>query len=74
MGMEDEVLEEKDWTVEDYLALFDEQSPDTLLIRERSANLARITVRKVRTANGHVFEDTTFTEKTGAVYTIRTRL
>lgn len=67
-------MEENDWTVEDYLALFDADAPDTLLIRERSAKLARITVRKVRTPDGRVFEDTTFTEKAGAVYTIRARV
>jgi hypothetical protein len=72
--MEDEVLEEKEWSVADYLAAFDPEAPDTQVIRERSDKLKSITLRKVRTPDGRLFEDTTFTEKAGASYTIRTRL
>jgi hypothetical protein len=72
--MADEVLEEKEWTVEEYLAQFDAASPDYALIRQRSANLKSIVVKKLRTPFGQMFEDTVFFEKTGLSYTIRSRL
>jgi hypothetical protein len=72
--MADEVLEEKEWTVAGYLSCFDPSAPDTALIRERSEKLKSIVVKKLRTPSGQIFEDTTFNEKGGASYTIRTRL
>jgi hypothetical protein len=72
--MADEVLEEREWTVAEYLTLFDAGSPDHELIRQRSAGLKSIVVKKLRTPFGTMFEDTTFIEKSGITYTIRTRL
>jgi hypothetical protein len=72
--MADEVLEEKEWSVADYLKLFDPDAPDTSLIRARSENIKSIVVKKLRTPSGQIFEDTTFNEKGGASYTVRTRL
>ncbi|HTB23271.1 MAG TPA: hypothetical protein VK914_11280 [bacterium] len=71
--MADEVMEEKEWSLEEYLALFDPGSPDHALIRQRSAKLKAIIVRKVRTPSGEIFEDTEFIEKSGLTYTIRSR-
>jgi len=72
--MADEVLEEREWTVAEYLALFDEASPDHAVIRQRSANLKSIRVKKLRAPSGQMFEDTEFVEKTGISYTIRSKL
>lgn len=72
--MADEVLEEKEWTVADYLTQFDPAAPDTALIRERSAKLKSIVVKKLRTPSGQIFEDTVFMEQSGVSYTIRTRI
>ncbi len=71
--MADELLEEKEWTVAQYLELFDPTAPDTALIRERSSKIQSIVVKKLRAPSGQIFEDTTFVEKTGASYTIRSR-
>ena len=68
------MLEEREWTVEEYLALFDAGSPDHELIRKRSGNLKSILVKKLRTPSGQMFEDTVFVEKSGITYAIRTRL
>ena len=72
--MADELLEEKEWSIEEYLTQFDPTAPDTEVIRERSAKLKSIVVKKVRSSSGQLFEDTTFVEHAGASYTIRTRL
>ena len=66
-------MEEKEWSVEDYLALFDADAPDSVLIRERADRILSIRIRRLR-SGGQVFEDSTFTEKAGAVYTIRVKL
>lgn len=68
------MVEEKEWTVEQYLALFDAGSPDHELIRQRSARLKSIVVKKLRTPSGQMFEDTVFVETSGISYTIRARL
>lgn len=73
LGMDEEVLEEKEWGVEDYLALFDADAPDTVLIRERADRIQAIRVRRLR-VGGQLFEDSTFIEKAGAAYTIRVKL
>lgn len=72
--MADEVLEEKEWTLAQYLELFDPTAPDTALIRARSEKIQSIVVKKLRAPSGQIFEDTTFVEKAGASYTIRTKL
>jgi len=72
--MDDEVLEEKEFTIEDYLALFDPGSPDHALIRQRSEKLKSVVVKKVRSPGGIVFEDTVFVERSGQTYTIRSRV
>jgi hypothetical protein len=69
--MADRVIEEKDLSIEEYLAVFDPASVDYALIKERSQRLSKITVKKVADASGRLFEDTTFTEKTGIHYTVR---
>jgi hypothetical protein len=71
--MDEEILEEREWSVEDYLAAFDPQAPDTALIRQRSDRIQSIVIKKVR-SGARLFEDATFNEKAGASYTIRTRL
>lgn len=68
------MLEEREWTVAQYLQLFDPEAPDTALIRARSDRLQSIVVKKLRAPSGQLFEDTTFVEKGGASYTIRARL
>ena len=70
----DEVLEEKEWTVADYLALFDSSSADYAYVAQRSERLASVKVKKLRTPSGQTFEDTEFVEKTGVRYTVRTKL
>lgn len=70
---EKEILEERDLSVADYLGLFDPESADHPLLAQRSDRLERIVVQKVR-ENGRLFEDTTFFEKTGVKYTVRTVL
>jgi hypothetical protein len=70
---EKEVLTERELSVEEYLALFDPQSADHPLLAQRSVRLERILVQTVR-ERGRLFEDTTFIEKTGVKYTVRTVL
>lgn len=72
--MDDEILEQKEWSLADYLALFDPDAPDTAYVRERSDRIESIMVKKLRSPSGQIFEDTTIKEKAGASYTIRTRL
>ena len=72
--MAEEILEEKDLSIEDYLALFKDAPTDHELIKKRSGNIAKITIKRLRNAEGREFEDTTFVEKTGVTYTIRTVL
>jgi hypothetical protein len=72
--MADQVIEEKELSLEDYLASFDPESVDYKLLKERSAKLARIVVKKIIDASGRACEDTTFIEKTGVQYTVRSVL
>ncbi len=72
--MPDQVLEEKDLSIDEYLAAFDPASADYELIKKRSANLARVVLKKVQDPSGRIFEDTTFIEKTGITYTVRAKL
>ena len=73
--MEDEsVLEERTWTVREYLEGFDPDSPDTELVRQRAQKLASIVVRRVRDGSGRCFEDTEFVEISGARYRVRVAL
>ena len=69
----EEVLEERELSLEDYLALF-EDGADFALLKDRSARLERIIVKKIKDARGRIFEDTTFVEKTGVRYTVRATL
>ena len=72
--MSDQLLEERDLSIEEYLAIFDAASVDYELIKKRSANLSRIIIKKLRDSTGRLVEDTTFVEKTGVTYTVRSRL
>ena len=73
MPEDKEILEERELSVADYLALFDPQSADHPLLTQRSEKIERILVQKVR-ERGRLFEDTTFIEKIGVKYTVRTVL
>jgi hypothetical protein len=70
----EEVLEEKILTVEGYLKLFAEGSADYEMVRKRAENLASIKIVLLKDASGRKVEDTTFFEKTGVQYTIRSVL
>lgn len=72
--MADEVLEERECTVEQYLAFYDPASADYDFIQRRSANLRCIHIKKLRAASGQLFEDSTFVEKTGVTWTVRAKL
>jgi hypothetical protein len=72
--MEDQVLEVKELSIEEYLGLFQADSADFSLVKSRSDRLAKIVLKKVKDASGRVFEDTTFIEKTGVQYTIRAKM
>ena len=72
--MADQVLEERDMGIEEYLGLFDPQSVDYPLIQKRAEKLARIVVKKVADPSGRVREDTTFIEKSGIQYTVNSFL
>ena len=72
--MADQVLEERDLSLDDYLASFDSESVDYQLLKERSAKISRIVIKKIKDPSGRVCEDTTFIEKTGVQYTVRTVL
>jgi hypothetical protein len=69
--MEDRIVEEREMSIGEYLGMFDPESVDFALIKERSAKIARIVVKKVQSPSGQIFEDTTFTEKNGVTYTVR---
>ena len=71
--MAEEILEEKELSLEDYLKLFEESSADYQLVKKNSDKISRIRIRKVA-EGGRIFEDTTFTEKSGISYTIRSVL
>jgi hypothetical protein len=72
--MSEQILEEKDLSVEEYLKMFAEASADYALVVKGSAKLSRIVIKKISGPSGQLFEDTTFIEKTGVQYTIRTVL
>jgi hypothetical protein len=72
--MEEEILEEKTLTVDEYLKTFEQGSADYDMIKQRSANLASIKLVRLKDARGRLCEDTTFFEKTGVHYTIRSVL
>ena len=71
--MAEQILEEKELSLEDYLKLFAEASADYQLVKKNSDKLSRIHIKKISSA-GQIFEDTTFIEKSGIQYTIRTVL
>lgn len=74
MGLGEEVIAVKEWSVAEYLGLFEPGSPDHALLVERSARLRSITVRTLKDGAGRVFEDTTFVEIGGQTWTVRARL
>ena len=71
--MSEQILEEKDLSLEEYLGLFEESSPDYQLVKKSSDKISRIQIKKIADG-GRVFEDTTFIEKSGVKYTIRSVL
>jgi hypothetical protein len=72
--MSEEILQERELSIEDYLKLFSESSVDYELLRTRSEKLKAIRLKTLRGADGALYEDTTFVEKTGVTYTIRVKL
>lgn len=72
--MSDQLIEERDMSIKEYLSMFDEQSVDYPLLKTRSEKLARIVVKKMQDPSGRLVEDTTFIEKSGIQYTIRSML
>ena len=72
--MPEQVLEEKELSVEAYLQLFAEASSDYQLVKKSADKLSRIVVKRLQDQGGRIFEDTTFFEKSGVQYTIRTAL
>jgi hypothetical protein len=72
--MADEVLEQREVAVADYLKLFDSASADYAYVASRSERLQSIVVKKLRTPSGQIFEETTFVEKSGVTYAVRARL
>ena len=72
--MADEVVEQRELSVAEYLGLFDPQSADYAYVAQRAERLQSIQVRKLRTPSGGLVEETEFLEKTGVRYTIRARL
>ena len=72
--MSEEVLQERQLSIEEYLAHFSQDSVDYAVVRSRSANIAAIHIKKLKAPDGTLFEDTTFVEKTGVKYTIRVKL
>jgi hypothetical protein len=72
--MADELLEQREMTVADYLKLFDSASADFAYVAGRAERLQSIVVKKLRTPSGQIFEETVFTEKGGATYAVRSRL
>jgi hypothetical protein len=72
--MSEEILEERELGIEEYLQLFSESSTDYQIVKDRSEKLRSIQLKKLRGADGVLYEDTTFVEKTGISYTIRVKL
>jgi hypothetical protein len=72
--MSDEVLEERELSVEQYLALYDAASADYEFIHRRSANIKSIHIKKLKAPSGQLFEDSTFVEKSGVTWTVRAKL
>lgn len=72
--MSDQLIEEREMSIEEYLSMFDSQSVDYPLLKTRSEKLAKIVVKKLRDSGGRLLEDTTFIEKTGIQYTVRSFL
>ena len=72
--MADEVVEQRELSVAEYLALFDAGTADYAYVAERSGRLQSIQVRKLRTSSGEMFEETEFVEMTGIRYAVRSRL
>ncbi len=68
----DEIIESRELSVEEYLMTFDPDSVDYDLVKKRSDRLEKVVVKKVKAENGRLFEDSTFIEKTGIQYTVRT--
>jgi hypothetical protein len=71
--MPEQILEEKELSLEEYLGLFEKNSADYQLIKKNSDKLSHIHIKKIADG-GRIFEDTTFFEKSGIQYTIRTVL
>jgi hypothetical protein len=72
--MSEEILEERELGIEEYLQLFSDSSTDYQIVKDRSEKLKAIYLKKLRGADGVLYEDTTFVEKTGVTYTIRVKL
>ncbi len=72
--MSEELVEEKEITVEGYLAMFDVDSPDHAILKQRAEKISKIIIKKIRRDDGQNFEDTTFIEKSGVTYTVRARM
>jgi len=70
----DEIIESRELSVEEYLKTFDPESVDYETVKKRSDRLEKVVVKKVKAENGRMFEDSTFIEKTGIQYTVRTVL
>ncbi len=72
--MSEEVLQERQFSIEDYLKLFSEDSADYTLVKGRAERIQHILLKTLRGADGLLYEDSTFVEKTGVTYTIRVKL
>ena len=72
--MEEETLQERELSIEDYLKLFSEMSVDYAEVKSKADKLKAIRLRTLRSPDGRLFEDTTFIEKSGITYTIRVKL
>jgi hypothetical protein len=68
------VIEQREMSVDEYLAKFPIDSADYKLLKEKSEKLKTIVVAVVEEDGGRRFEDTTFTEKNGSTYTVRAAL
>ena len=72
--MVEEILQERQLSIDEYLQLFSELAEDYPLIKSRSEKLQTIHLKTLRGDGGILYEDTTFVEKTGVTYTIRVKL
>ena len=72
--MPEEILEEKELSVEDYLKLFEAGSADYEMVKKEAEKLEKIRITLVKDSKGRRAEDTTFFEKNGMKYTIRSIL